>query len=125
MIWGAQQLRAAEPLVDLRLARIPAVLSADVCATVLGIAMYMYLSGVSEFVQAPSGLGYGFGASVVVAGLCLVPFSVVGMIGARMLPLLDPAGRRPQPAPGRLPGRRRREASSSPSSTTTSGGRSR
>jgi predicted MFS family arabinose efflux permease len=87
LIWGAQQLRATEPLVDLRLARIPAVLSADVCATVLGVAMYMYLSGVSEFVQAPSELGYGFGASVVVAGLCLVPFSVVGLAGARMLPL--------------------------------------
>jgi MFS family permease len=85
--WGMQQLRATEPLVDLRLARIPAVLSADVCATVLGIAMYMYLSGVSEFVQAPSALGYGFGSSVVVAGLCLVPFSIVGMIGARLLPL--------------------------------------
>jgi MFS family permease len=85
-IWGAQQLRVPDPLVDLRLARIPAVLTADVCATVLGIAMYMYLSGVSEFVQAPSELGYGFGASVVVAGLCLVPFSVVGMLGAKMLP---------------------------------------
>jgi MFS family permease len=85
-IWGALQLRVAEPLVDLRLARHPAVLSADVCAAVIGIAMYMYLSGVSEFVQAPSSLGYGFGASVVVAGLCLVPFSVVGMAGARMLP---------------------------------------
>jgi MFS family permease len=85
-LWGAQQLRVPEPLVDLRLARIPAVLSADVCATVLGIAMYMYLSGVSEFVQAPSSLGYGFSASVVVAGLCLVPFSVVGMAGARALP---------------------------------------
>ncbi len=87
LAWGAQQLRAPEPLVDLRLARIPAVLSADVCATVLGVAMYMYLSGVSEFVQAPSSLGYGFSASVVVAGLCLVPFSAVGMAGARMLPL--------------------------------------
>jgi MFS family permease len=84
--WGAQQLRVDEPLVDLRLARIPAVLSADVCATVLGIAMYMYLSGVSEFVQAPSSLGYGFSASVVVAGLCLVPFSVIGLLGARLLP---------------------------------------
>jgi MFS family permease len=87
LVWGAQQLHTAEPLVDLRLARIPAVLSADVCATVLGVAMYMYLSGVSEFVQAPSTLGYGFGASVVVAGLCLLPFSIVGMAGARMLPL--------------------------------------
>jgi predicted MFS family arabinose efflux permease len=85
--WGVQQLRVAEPLVDLRLARHPAVLSADVCATVLGIAMYMYLSGVSEFVQAPSGLGYGFSASVVLAGLCLVPFSIIGLAGARLLPL--------------------------------------
>jgi MFS family permease len=87
VLWAVVQLRVAEPLVDLRLARHPAVLSADVCAAVIGIAMYMYLSGVSEFVQAPTSLGYGFGASVVVAGLCLVPFSVVGMAGARMLPL--------------------------------------
>jgi MFS family permease len=86
LAWGAQQLRVPDPLVDLRLARIPAVLSADVCATILGVAMYMYLSGVSEFVQAPSSLGYGFGASVVVAGLALVPFSVVSMVGARLLP---------------------------------------
>ncbi|HVW46083.1 MAG TPA: MFS transporter [Solirubrobacterales bacterium] len=85
-LWVAHQLRVPDPLVDLRLARIPAVLSADVCATVLGVAMYMYLSGVSEFVQAPSSLGYGFGASVVVAGLALVPFSIVSMIGARLLP---------------------------------------
>ena len=86
VVWAFQQLRADDPLVDLRLARIPAVLSADVCATVLGVAMYMYLSGVSEFVQAPKELGYGFGASVVVAGLCLVPFSVIGLAGAKMLP---------------------------------------
>jgi MFS family permease len=85
VLWALLQLRATLPLVDLRLAGIPAVLSADVCAAVVGIAMYMYLSGVSEFVQAPSSLGYGFDASVVLAGLCLVPFSIVGLIGARML----------------------------------------
>ncbi len=86
LCWSAQQLRAPAPLIDLRLARHPAVLTGDVCATVLGVAMYMYLSGVSEFVQAPSGIGYGFSASVVVAGLCLVPFSVVGILGSRLLP---------------------------------------
>ena len=52
---GGQQLRAAAPLVDLRLLRHPAVLTGDVCATVLGVAMYMYLSVVTEFVQTPSG----------------------------------------------------------------------
>jgi predicted MFS family arabinose efflux permease len=85
-IWTVQQLRTSEPLIDLRLARHPAVMTADVCATVLGVALYIYLSGVSEFVQAPSGGGYGFSASVVVAGLCLVPFSVVGILGSRLLP---------------------------------------
>ncbi|HTR75841.1 MAG TPA: MFS transporter [Solirubrobacterales bacterium] len=86
LAWGARQLRTPEPLIDLRLARRPAVLTGNVCAAVLGIAMYMYLSGVSEFVQAPSEGGYGFSASVVVAGLCLVPFSVVGILGSRLLP---------------------------------------
>ena len=85
-LWAAQQLRVAEPLVDLRLARIPAVLTGNVCATVLGVSMYMFLSAVSEFVQAPKSLGYGFSASVVVAGLCLVPFSVVSILGSRVLP---------------------------------------
>ncbi len=85
-LWARQQLRVDEPLVDLRLARVPAVLTGNVCATVLGVSMYMFLSAVSEFVQAPESLGYGFSASVVVAGLCLVPFSVVSILGSRMLP---------------------------------------
>jgi MFS family permease len=50
--------------------------------------MYMYLSLVTEFVQTPSGAGYGFGASVVVAGLCLVPFSILSLSSARLLPWL-------------------------------------
>lgn len=86
VLWGAQELRTPEPLVDLRLARHPAVFSLDVAALVLGVAMYMFLTGVSEFVQAPKELGYGFSASVVLAGLCLVPFSVVSIIGSRTLP---------------------------------------
>jgi MFS family permease len=86
LLWGTHELRVGEPLVDLRLARHPAVFTADIAALVLGIAMYMFLTGVSEFVQAPEELGYGFSASVVLAGLCLVPFSVVSIIGSRTLP---------------------------------------
>ena len=87
-IWTRHQMRAAAPLVDLRLLRHPAVLTGDVCATVLGVAMYMYLSMVTEFVQTPPSAGYGFGASVVVAGLCLVPFSVLSVASAQLLPWL-------------------------------------
>jgi MFS family permease len=86
--WVVQQLRASSPLVELRLLRHPAVLTGDGCAIVLGIAMYMYLSGVTEFVQTPSRSGYGFSASVVVAGLCLVPFSIFSVTSSRLLPQL-------------------------------------
>lgn len=87
-VWTRHQLRTAAPLVELRLLRHPAVLTGDVCATVLGVAMYMYLSLVTEFVQTPSATGYGLGSSVVVAGLCLVPFSVLSVTSARLLPWL-------------------------------------
>ena len=84
-VWTVQQLRAREPLVDLRLARDRRVLTGYVCVTVLGMALYLYLSAVSEYVQTPKSTGYGFGASVVVAGLCLVPFSVAILVGSRAL----------------------------------------
>lgn len=87
-IWVRYQLRTTTPLVELRLLRHPAVLTGDVCATVLGVAMYMFLSVVTEFVQTPTSAGYGFGASVVVAGLCLVPFSILSVSSARLLPWL-------------------------------------
>jgi MFS family permease len=87
-VWTRHQLRTPTPLVELKLLRHPAVLTGDVCATVLGVAMYMYLSLVTEFVQTPTATGYGFGASVVVAGLCLVPFSVLSLASARLLPWL-------------------------------------
>lgn len=84
--WTIHELGVPSPLVDLRLLRHPAVLTGDVCATVLGVAMYIYLSSVTEFVQTPPAVGYGFGASVVTAGLCLVPFSITSLVASRALP---------------------------------------
>ena len=75
-VWTVQQLHTHAPLVDLRLLRHPAVLAGDGCALVLGVAMYMNLSAVTEFVQLPRSGGFGFSASVVVAGLTLIPLSV-------------------------------------------------
>ncbi len=87
-VWARHQLHTPAPLVDLRLLRHPAVLTGDACAIVLGVAMYIYLSLVTEFVQTPTSAGYGFGQSVVVAGLCLVPFSVLSVAATRLLPWL-------------------------------------
>jgi MFS family permease len=87
-VWAVQQLRVQAPLVEVRLLRHPAVLAGDACGIVLGIAMYMVLSGVTEFVQSPRSAGFGYSASAVVAGLVLIPLSVFMLSGSRTLPTL-------------------------------------
>jgi DHA2 family methylenomycin A resistance protein-like MFS transporter len=84
--WVFQELHARAPLVELRLLCRPTVLTGDVCTVVVGVVMYSYLSGVSEYVQAPTTTGYGFSAPVVVAGLCLLPYSVASYAASRALP---------------------------------------
>jgi predicted MFS family arabinose efflux permease len=83
VVWVRLQLRRDAPLVDLRQLRVRAVLTADLAAIVLGLAMYMFLTLVTEFVQEPRALSYGLGASTLVAGLCLVPFSVMSLLASR------------------------------------------
>ena len=84
--WARRELRTEHPLVELRLLRHRAVLTADAAAFVLGIAMYIDLSVITSFVQTPEAEGYGFSASVLTAGLCLVPFSVASLVATRLLP---------------------------------------
>jgi predicted MFS family arabinose efflux permease len=90
VVWSGQQLRASNsaPLVELRLLRHPAVLAADTCAFLLIMAMYLDLTVVTEFVQTPRTEGFGFSASVGVAGLVLIPLSVLLFAASRMLPTL-------------------------------------
>lgn len=88
LAWVPLQLREPAPLIELRLLRRPAVLTANTCAFVLGAAMYVDLSVVTAFVQSPSAGGYGFDATVLTAGLCLVPFSVASLVASRVLPAL-------------------------------------
>jgi predicted MFS family arabinose efflux permease len=86
-VWSVQQLRGnSAPLVELRLLRHPAVLAADTCAFLLIMAMYMDLSVVTEFVQIPRADGFGFSASVGVAGLVLIPLAVLLLAASRLLP---------------------------------------
>ena len=86
-LWVRLQLRGTSPLVDLSQLRHRAVLGADVAALLLGVALYMFLTVITEFVQTPSSQGFGFGASTLVAGLCLVPFSVCSLLGTRLMGL--------------------------------------
>ncbi|MGE0026646.1 MAG: MFS transporter [Thermoleophilia bacterium] len=94
--WVVVQLRVPTPLIEVRLLRHPAVLTGNVSAFVLGAAMYLFLSTMTAFVQAPTDAGFGFGGSVLTAGLCLVPFSITTLAASRTLPwatrVLTPRG---------------------------------
>jgi MFS family permease len=94
--WVAVQLRVDTPLVEVRLLRRPAVLTANVAAFLLGAAMYLFLSTVTALVQVPAGTGFGVAGTVLTAGLCLVPFSITTLAASRTLPwasrVLTPRG---------------------------------
>jgi len=85
-VWVAHELRTPYPLVNLRLMRNRTVLTANATGLFAGLGMYMLLPLVTRFVQAPTTTGYGFGASIVVAGLVLLPFSVASVSASRLLP---------------------------------------
>jgi MFS family permease len=93
--WAAWQLRTDSPLVDLRLARGRTAATAHGAALLVGLANYLLIASVPRLAQTPESTGYGFGTSVVVAGLVLLPFSVASFLASRLAPPLQRAvGRR-------------------------------
>jgi MFS family permease len=81
IVWGVVESRTAQPLVDMRmLARRP-VLFTNLAALFCGFTMYAIFTVLPLFAQMPSGLPdeaqelvtYGFGASVTVSALYLIP----------------------------------------------------
>jgi EmrB/QacA subfamily drug resistance transporter len=89
--WIITELRVAEPMVDMRMmSRRPVVLT-NATALIAGFAMFGSFVLVPQFVSTPSSSGYGFGASPTVAGLYLVPASIMmlfagpaaGLLGRR------------------------------------------
>ncbi|MEL5991047.1 MFS transporter [Microbacterium phosphatis] len=75
--WIVVELRSREPLVDLRMMRLPGVWNANVAAILVGAAMFGVWAFFARFVQEPAATGYGFGASVGTAGLVMLPMLVL------------------------------------------------
>ena len=84
-IWIPFELRFADPLVDLRQVRHRAVLTADVSGFFISVAMYILIPSLVVFVQIPVARGYGFGASIVVSGLVLLPLSLCSFLASQVL----------------------------------------
>jgi EmrB/QacA subfamily drug resistance transporter len=75
-VWVVVETRSPDPLIDMRMMRIPVVAVTNLVALLFGVAMYATFAFLPEFLQTPSSAGYGFGLSVTGSGLILLPSSV-------------------------------------------------
>lgn len=85
-VWAFIELRSTTPLVDVRAVRHPAVAGANLAMFAGGIGMYLLLTLITRYAQTPHGAGYGFGLTTFVAGLVLIPFSVLGFVAGKLTP---------------------------------------
>jgi MFS family permease len=76
--WIAVEVRSRNPLIDMAMMRIRGVWTTNLAAFLLGAGMYASFIVFPQFAQLPTSTGFGFGASVVVSGLYLLP-STIGM----------------------------------------------
>jgi EmrB/QacA subfamily drug resistance transporter len=86
--WVISELRAATPLIDMKMMRQTAVWTLNLVALLIGVGMYATFAFLPEFVQTPAAAGYGFGASITRSGLMLLPSAItmfgVGMFAGRL-----------------------------------------
>jgi MFS family permease len=85
-VWIFSELHSKTPLVDVRAMRHPAVAGANIAMFVAGIGMYLLLTLITRYAQTPHSAGYGFGLTTFVAGLVLIPFSVLGFVAGKLTP---------------------------------------
>ncbi|RGE20332.1 MFS transporter [Leucobacter sp. wl10] len=80
LLWGWYQLRAAEPLLDLRVAARPAVLLTNVAAIGMGFALFSSNVTFPQMLELPVETGSGFGLDMMQAALVVMPAGLVMMV---------------------------------------------
>jgi MFS family permease len=83
-LWIAVERRVRQPLVDPRQLFMPAVLSANLMALLIGFGIYGPLFLITEFVQTPATTGYGLGLSVLATGLVMLPQGGGSLVASRI-----------------------------------------
>ncbi|WP_426246536.1 MFS transporter [Nocardioides sp. LHG3406-4] len=81
------ELRRRFPMVDVRLARSRSVALTNAASVLVGFGLFVSFLGTTAVLQAPRSTGYGFGMSVLEAGLYQLP-------GGLVMALLSPVAAR-------------------------------
>jgi EmrB/QacA subfamily drug resistance transporter len=81
-LWIVVEVRSSVPLVDMSMMRLRGVWTTNLAAFLLGAGMYASFIVLPQFAQLPKSTGFGFGASIVVSSLYLLPCALVmGALG--------------------------------------------
>jgi EmrB/QacA subfamily drug resistance transporter len=92
--WIQVEQRAAVPLIDMHMMRLPGVWTTNLVALLVGIGMYASFGFIPQFNQTPSASGYGFGSSVTESGMLMLPSAVAtfltGLVAASIARRIGP-----------------------------------
>jgi len=72
-LWVPWELRADQPLVDIRTSSRRPVLLTNVASLLSGFAMYVNMMSTTMFLQMPPSTGYGMGLNEFEAGMAMLP----------------------------------------------------
>jgi MFS family permease len=82
-LWILVEVRSSNPLVDMTMMRVRGVWTANLAAFLLGAGLYSWFLLLPQLAQLPRTTGFGYGASVVAAGLFLLPCALgMGVLGS-------------------------------------------
>jgi EmrB/QacA subfamily drug resistance transporter len=82
-LWILVELRSRNPLIDMTMMRVRGVWTANLAAFLVGAGLYAWFLLLPQFAQLPRSTGFGYGASVVAAGLYLLPCALgMGVLGS-------------------------------------------
>lgn len=89
VLFGWSQTRIRQPLVDLRALRSRPIVLTNLASVLFGFALFASFIGTASYVEAPEATGYGFGSSLLVGGLTLLPSGLAMMffspVAARLI----------------------------------------
>ena len=82
-LWILVEGRSRNPLIDMTMMAVRGVWTANLAAFLVGGGLYACFLLLPQFAQLPASTGFGYGASVVFAGLYLLPCALgMGVLGS-------------------------------------------
>lgn len=78
--WVRHELASRDPLIDMRMMALRGVWTTNLAAFLLGVGMYASIALVPALVELPRATGVGFGGSITLAGLFMLPTAAPQLI---------------------------------------------